>query len=369
MSVVIFIIILLVLILVHEFGHFIIAKKSGIRVDEFGIGFPPKAKTLAVKNGTEYTLNWLPFGGFVRIFGETPTPESISGPESANSFVNKPKYIQASVLVGGVLFNMLLAWFLLSMMFMVGTDIALTDEERGYAENIRLVVSSVLTESPAGEIGLIAGDTIVSMESDGDILADLTPEDAVMFISMHSEDLITISVDRMEGATSYEITPQKNVIAEDKERAVLGISMGSVGFLQYSNPFVAIKEGGKFTYDLTRLVGKGISSLFLSIFTFDADFSGVAGPIGIVSVVGEATEVGFSSLLFITAVISINLAIINILPIPALDGGRLFFLVIEAVKGSPIRPEVANNIHAIFFALLILLILVVSYFDIARLFG
>lgn len=368
MAVILFILILLVLILVHEFGHFIIAKKSGIRVDEFGIGFPPKAKSLGVKNGTEYTLNWLPFGGFVRIFGETPTEESINGPDSARSFINKPKYIQAAVLVGGVFFNMLLAWALLSLMFMVGTDIALTEEERSIATDVRLVISSVLPESPAGDIGLVAGDYIIGMKSGDESLEILTPEEALTFISTHSDGPIDVAIKRDSVIDRYSITPEKNIVLDDPDRAVLGISMGSVGFLRYSNPLTALKEGAKFTIDLTKLVWGGISGLFLSIFALSADFSDVAGPIGIVSVVGDAAQVGFASILFLTAIISINLAIINILPIPALDGGRLLFLVIETIAGRRIKPEVANTVHAVFFGLLILLIVVVSYFDVVRLF-
>ena len=369
MSVLIFIGILLLLILVHEFGHFIIAKKAGIRVDEFGIGFPPKAKTLAKKGDTEYTLNWLPFGGFVRIFGETPNEESLHGPDSARSFVHKPKYIQAAVLLGGVFFNMILAWFLLSLMFFIGTDIAITEQERTIATDIRLVVSSVLPDSPAADVGLVPGDTILGMESEGDTLGVFTPEAAVTFIAKHDTDSISLTIDRGEDNLSYTVTPEQDVIEEEPERRVLGISMGSVGFLQYTNPLTALKEGGKFTIDMTRLVWSGLVGLFGSIFVFDADFSDVAGPIGIVSVVGEAAQIGLTSLIFLTAVISINLAIINALPIPALDGGRLLFLIIETIKGSPIKPEIANTIHAVFFGLLILLILVVSYFDVARLLG
>ena len=369
MSVLIFIVILLVLILVHEFGHFIIAKRAGIRVDEFGVGFPPRIKTLWKKGDTEYTLNWLPFGGFVRIFGETPDEESLHGPDSSRSFVHKPKWIQAAVLVGGVVFNMLLAWLLLSLMFMIGTDIALTEEDRAHATDLRLVISSVLPESPAGDVGLLPGDMITSMESGDNVLASLLPEDAVTFIADHDTKPIEIALLRSDEEVTVSLTPEAGLIPDEPGRAVLGISMATVGFLQYTNPLLALYEGAIFTYDMTLLVWNGLASLFLGIFQLNADFSDVAGPIGIVSVVGEAAEIGFTSLIFLTALISINLAIINILPIPALDGGRLLFLIIEVVKGSPIKPELANRIHALFFALLILLILVVSYNDVARLLG
>jgi regulator of sigma E protease len=369
MSVFLFIVILLLLIIVHEFGHFIVAKKSGIRVDEFGIGFPPKAKTLAKRGDTEYTLNWLPFGGFVRIFGENPDEESLHGPDRERSFGHKSKWVQASVLIAGVFFNMLLAWILLTGMFMVGTDIAITEEERTFASDIRLVVSHVLPESPAGDVGLVPGDVILSMQSEEEFFSNTSPEEAVSFIATHSEGPITVEVERGSEILTLSLLPEDGLIPGAPERKALGISMTNVGFLQYLNPLKALWEGWKFMVDVTALVANGLFTFFASLFVFEANFSDVAGPVGIVSFVGEAAAMGFSSLLFLTAIISINLAIINILPIPALDGGRLLFLLIEAIKGSPIEPKVANTIHALFFGLLILLILVVSYFDIARLFG
>lgn len=368
MSVILFILILLLLILVHEFGHFIIAKKFGIRVDEFGVGFPPRAKTLAKIGDTEYTLNWIPFGGFVRIFGENPDEESMHGPDSARSFINKPKWVQAAVLLGGVFFNMLLAWFLLSVMFMVGTDIALTENNEGFAQEKRLVISYVYPSSPAGEAGLMPEDTILSMSvNEEEVLAELSPEQATLFITSHSEELITIEVERSEETITYSVQPQTGIIEEDPDRAVIGIGMGIVGLVQYSNPFLALIEGARFTADLTVYIWDGLMDFFGSILSFSADFSNVAGPVGIVPFVGQAAALGFAPLLFLTALISINLAIINILPIPALDGGRLLFLIIEVVKGSPISPKIANATHALFFILLLLLIVVVTYFDIARL--
>lgn len=369
MSILLFIVILLVLILVHEFGHFIVAKKSGIRVDEFGIGFPPKALTLGKKGETEYTLNWLPFGGFVRIFGESPNKESLYGPDKDRSMIAKPKIVQAAVLVAGVVMNVLLAWVLFSAMFMIGTDFAITREEVSDAKNVQLVISSVLEDSPAADVGIEPGDVITAMYVGDERVDPLYPQEATDFISEYSDAQIQLDVLRGEDSTTYTISPEAGLIEDNPTRRILGVSMGLAGFVQHLNPITALVEGGKFTLVMVQQVWFGLVDFFSGLFTFSANFEEVAGPIGIVGVVDQAAALGLSTLLFLTAVISINLAIINILPIPALDGGRLLFLVIEAIKGSPIRPEVANRFHATFFMLLILLILVISYFDIARLIG
>jgi RIP metalloprotease RseP len=147
MNVLLFIIILLVLIIVHEFGHFILAKRSGIRVDEFGIGFPPRALTLFRKGETAYTLNWLPIGGFVKIFGEDPDDPEIKGADYHRSFVAKPKLLQAFVLVAGVLFNILTAWFLFWIVFMVGAPSVLSPEETGTVTDQELAIVQVLQNS------------------------------------------------------------------------------------------------------------------------------------------------------------------------------------------------------------------------------
>lgn len=367
MSIILFIVILLLLILVHELGHFSAAKFFKIRVDEFGIGLPPKAKTLWKKGETEYTLNWLPFGGFVRIFGENPSKASVSGPDKARSFVHKPKWVQSIVLVAGVAFNILLAWILFSMMFMLGTDFAIDRDEVESATDVRLVISSVLPESPAEDVNLKPGDIITSMTVEDTALENLYPQDAVDFIGANTNKTISLSVERGDEALQVALLPETGLVPDEPERAILGISMGLIGFIQHSNPVTALWEGLVFTYDMTILIWNGLMSFFGSLFTLSADFNDVAGPIGIVSVVGEAVALGLTTLLFLTAVISINLAIINILPIPALDGGRLLFVIIEAIKGSPINHEIANRVHAAFFVLLIGLIVIVSYFDIARL--
>jgi regulator of sigma E protease len=368
MSIIIFVAILLALIIVHEFGHFIVAKKSGIRVDEFGIGFPPKALTLSKKGETEYTLNWLPLGGFVKIFGENPNEESISGPDSARSFVNKPKIIQAAVLIAGVFFNLLFAWFLFWITFMVGVPTALYEEEIPTARDVRLIVSEVLPESPAALAGLQNGDEIASLQFENTRIENLTPTSVTEFVSAHERDVLSAEIIRGDEKLTLSVEPVPGLISAEPERPAIGIAMGLVGLVRY-NPFIAVWESLKYTVQMTSLIGGAIVSFFAEALTFQANFSEVAGPVGIVGMVGDASAMGFVFLLNFTAFISINLAIINLLPFPALDGGRLLFVIIEKIKGSPIRPKVANILNTAGFAFLILLMILVTYNDVLRLFG
>src|SRR3990167_8280561 len=186
MSVIIFLIILSALIVVHELGHFLAARKFGIRVDEFGLGYPPLAKKLFKWKGADFTLNWLPFGGFVKIYGESPTEENAKSPES---FQSKNRGIQAAVLVAGVFFNFLFAWLLISLGFMMGlpapANLSLP------VENSHTVITTVLPDSPAAIAGLKSGDIITSL-SRGESYSELTPESASLFIAESSEPLTFI---------------------------------------------------------------------------------------------------------------------------------------------------------------------------------
>ncbi len=362
MSILLFIIILAILILAHEFGHFIVAKRSGIRVDEFGIGFPPKLWGKKIGE-TEYTINLFPIGGFVRIFGETPDDESINGPDAKRSFVNKPKYIQAAVLGAGVFFNILLAWFLISAGFMIGlpTPVDAVPEGR-VLQNISVVITEVIPESPAKEAGLKVGDKILSLKAgeSGIILPSLQATQE--FISSRGGEDIVIAMQRgKQPAKDFTIRPVDGLI----ERPAIGIAMDEIGTLRLP-PHIALWEGAKLTTYLTQATFFGLASFFGGLVTGEADLSSVSGPVGIVGIVGDASQFGFIYLLTLTALISINLAIINLVPFPALDGGRLLFLLIEILKGSPIKPVVANVANAIGFALLILLMIVITYSDIIK---
>ncbi len=367
MSILLFLVVLLVLIIVHEFGHFIVAKRAGIRVDEFGIGFPPKL--FGKRYGeTEYTLNALPFGGFVRIFGENPDTDSLEGPDSARAMVHKPKLIQAAVLFAGVFFNILLAWLLFSVTLFMGTLAVDDGSNSAYLSDTRLAVTTVLPNSPADGTALSPGDTILSLSVGDTQIEPQTPEEVSAFISEYRSSEITIVTERAGGEISTVVTPQQGIITENPEAPAIGIGMGVVGTL--SLPIhLAVWEGLVQTINVLYQVAIGLSTFLFDALLLNADLSTIAGPVGIVSLVGSASALGIIALMNFTAFISLNLAVINLIPFPALDGGRLLFLAIEAVKGSPITPQVANAFNLVGFALLILLMLVVTYNDILRLIG
>ncbi len=352
------------LVVSHEFGHYIAAKKSGIKVTEFGFGYPPRICKLFTKGETEFTLNWLPFGGFVKIFGEDADDENTNGPERDRSFVHKPARIKAMVLVAGVFFNFILAWLLISIGFMSGLPTSTGAEPAGYTlNNTALVITSVLPKSPADIAKLKAGDKIISLAEGKDLLNNPNTDTLKSFITSHSEKEINILYTRAGVSESATVTPKANLLSGTPG---IGIGMDMIGTLKLP-VHIAVWEGLKLTWDLTKHTAGSLWKLVHDAVVGHADLSGIAGPVGIVGIVGDAYHFGFIYLLSFTALISINLAIINLLPFPALDGGRLLFLIIEKIKGSRINPKIANAINTIGFAILIIFMLIVTYHDIIKL--
>ena len=379
MNLIIFLIILLVLVLVHEFGHFFTAKKFGIRVDEFGFGFPPKI--FGFKKGeTEYTINALPFGGFVKIFGETPdeaenpsldTPSTKS--DLSRSFAHKPKWQQAIVLLAGIFSNFILAWLLFSFGFMSGLPTSVGSEPAGYTlSNVHLTVVSVLEKSPAQNSGLKSGDKIISVESESskknnfDTINEINPDTLKSFILSHSEKNIKIGYIR--GKDSEIIYSNlKPELSKTDGKPLIGITMDLIGTAKLPI-FRAFWEGLKLDWSVTKDTITGLLGLIKRALIGKGSFGSVTGPVGMVGIVGDAYKFGFTYLLSFAALISVNLAVINLIPFPALDGGRLFFLLIEKIKGSRISPKVANYANMIGFGILILLMLFVTYHDVVKLF-
>jgi regulator of sigma E protease len=369
MSIVLFIAVLVVLIVVHELGHFLVAKLFNIRVEEFGIGYPPRAFTIGVRGDTTYTLNWLPFGGFVRIFGERHS-EDYSAKDEKVAFVHKSRPVQAAVLFAGVLFNLIFAWFLFTATLMMGAPTAI-DEVDAAGEDTRLIVSSVVAGSPADSAGIAAGDEIVSVSSGEETLAELTPSNTAVFIQERPGERIVISYIRDPDARTVEdvqITPAHGVLNENPGTPAVGIAMALVA--DRSLPLgAALVQGFTGTLRALEVVTVGLVSFFASAATGSADWAQVAGPIGIAGLVGDASSVGIVYLLYFTAFISVNLAVINLIPIPALDGGRLLFLAIEAAMRKPIHEKIATTFNLVGFTLIIILMVVVTYYDIAKLFS
>ncbi len=371
MNIIIFLIILGLLVFTHELGHFLAAKKSGIRVDEFGLGFPPRV--WGVKRGeTIYSINWLPFGGFVKIFGENPDEESTSGPDSGRSMIHKPKHIQAMVLVAGVFFNFLFAWILIALGFAtVGIPTAESNFGNNYPlENAALVVTGVLPGSPAEMAGLEVGDKVLKVSNtDGTkVLTEPSAEETRQFIA-GSNGKIIMSLIRQPEQSTQEITvePITGLIAGEPNKFAVGIGLDRAGILKLPL-HLAIWEGGRATINLTVATVLGFGQLISELIKGEGNLlAQVTGPVGLVGLVGDASRLGIAYLLSFTALISINLAVLNLVPFPALDGGRLLFLLIEKIKGSPITPKIANAVNLAGFALLLLLMLAVTYKDIVRL--
>ena len=355
MSIIIFLIILSVLVIVHEVGHFSIAKKFGVRVDEFGLGYPPRAKRLFSWRGTEFTLNWLPFGGFVKIFGENPA-ENLAGQPPSDNFQAKSKGVQALVLVAGVVFNLIFAWLLISLGFLTGIP-----APAGLSlpvENPQTIVTTVIPGSPAAEAGLKSGDAIVALRR-GDIEAEISPAAISEFIAQ-SEDKLEFLIKRGERELELEILPSQDIIPG---RNAIGISMDNIGIVRLP-PHKALWYGLTTTVELTWLTAKALGGFIAEALLGRADLSQVTGPVGIVGMVGDVRELGFAYLIIFTALISINLALINLVPFPALDGGRLLFVGIEAVSRKPIPPRVFNIVNTVGFGLLILLMILVTVRDV-----
>lgn len=352
------------LVLVHEFGHFFSAKKFGIRVDEFGFGFPPKL--FGIKKGeTEYTFNLLPVGGFVKIFGENPDEENTNGPDSERSFVNKPKWQQATVLFAGVLMNFLLAWVLFSIGFMSGLPTSAGSEPTGYKlQNVNLVITSVLAKSPAEQAGLKIGDKIINARIGNNFTTYVSPETIKSLVVGGEGKEIEIGYKRGQES---DINIAKVVPVETSGHPAIGISMDMIGTAKLPF-FKAIWEGLRLDWFMTKNTAIGLYTLVLQAISGKGSFDTVTGPVGMVGIVGDAYNFGFVYLLSFAALISINLAIINLLPFPALDGGRLFFLLIEKIKGSRINPNIANTANMIGFGILILLMVFITYHDVAKLF-
>jgi regulator of sigma E protease len=363
MAILLFFVVLFVLILIHEWGHFIVAKKTGMRVDEFGIGFPPKLFSFTW-HGTEYSFNALPIGGFVRIAGENAEDVSLDGAVPQDSFVAKSKWAQAAVLVAGVTMNILFAWVLFAAVFVIGVPTAVDEESATDAAT--LTITHVLDNGPADRALLPAGAEVVGVSAGDEIQEKLTPTAFSEFIQVHGEESITVAFMSGDELQEVNIEPEKGLISEAPERAAVGVALSLVEVVR-KPVLTAMYDATKTTVQSLGAITVGITTLAIESVRGTADFSQVAGPIGIVSLVGDAAQFGVTSLLMFTAIISLNLAVINMLPFPALDGGRLVMVGIEAITRRPIKPVWVARVNLAGFALLMLLMVAVTWSDVTKL--
>lgn len=360
--------ILFVLVVVHEFGHFITAKRFGMRVDEFAFGFPPKL--LSIQWGeTRYVFNAILIGGYVKIYGENaeeetaaPASEPVSERDRARNFTRQPRWKQALVIAAGPIFNIVLAWVMLSGLYMAGMPTSELSTDRPLMDAAVTIVD-VRAGAPALGAGFEVGDRVLEVSDGTEELAPSSIEELIAFIRVREGKVLTFAIDRNGVREDRVVTPVAGIV---EDGAAIGVSLDRIGMLALP-PHLAFVEGGKSTIMLVELTYQEFGKLLSRTLQGEADLDEVSGPVGIAKVAGDAAREGMHEFVFLAALLSINLGIINLMPFPALDGGRVLFVAIEAIRRKPIAPAVANMANVAGFAILLLLIAIVTFNDIAKL--
>ncbi|MDP3769797.1 MAG: M50 family metallopeptidase [Candidatus Sungbacteria bacterium] len=337
------------LIIVHELGHFYSARFLKVKVEEFGFGFPPKVYS-RVKNGIRYSINLLPLGGFVKIFGEHG-----EGENSHESFSSRPAWQRMIILGAGVGMNIVLAWVFFSVGAAVGTPQVSDDAHSG----LPISIIGILPRSPAEQRGLRFGDQIIELRSGEMSLRVESEKDVSDFVDGYRGEEITMIIRRAGNAQEIKVTPR---VRMPEGEGPLGISMGrlsSVRVAWYKAPFV----GAQVVAETLVAIVSGLGVIIREFFWYRHTDVAVSGPVGIYFFGRDIQALGFSYILQFVGMLSVNLAVLNALPIPALDGGRMFFILIEKLRGSRVNPRLENMAHSIGFAVLILLMVLVTYKD------
>lgn len=388
MTILIFLIVLSVLVLAHEWGHFIVAKKSGMKVHEFGWGFPPRAfgaykdpktekwifvwgkgkSNLKETVGGEareeeypstlYSVNWLPLGGFVKIKGENGEDAGAS-----DSFGSQKIWKRILVLIAGVTMNFIVAAILLGIGFMIGLPTDISEGVDKHAITVQesfVSIQQVEKDSPAEKAGIVFGDTVVAFNT----TTITSSEQLRTVIKENGFTPGNIEVERAGETHIYDITP---IQIGNEAFPRLGVTLADAGIVRYPW-YLAFYKG-------FIAAGFGLINIFISFFLLikglilgNGMALTVSGPVGIATVVGQSARMGIQYLINVSAMISLSLAAINILPIPALDGGRLFFVILEGIFRRPVPQKYEQSAHTIGFLLLMALIIFVTYRDIVRLF-
>ncbi len=341
LTIVVGIVALSVLIIVHELGHFFAAKATGISVEEFGIGFPPRAYGRKWR-GTIYSINWIPFGGFNKIAGEVD-------PTVPKGLASRGYGIRLLVLSGGIIMNLLLPFVLLSVAYMVPHDIV----------SGQVMVEEIAPNSPAEMAGIKAEDTLISVEgheikNGGDISR---------YIQLNLGKEISISVEHADASTeTVELTPRWRPPEGEGAIGILYRTENAVIVSESYPPWEAVPIGARSCIEALVLYKNGIAGIILGTIPFTP-----AGPVGIVQITGEVAQSGISPLLELTAFISIAIAITQLIPFPALDGGRILFVLLEWIRrGKRVSAKTEGIVHSIGFMILLGLIVLITYQDIIR---
>jgi regulator of sigma E protease len=352
-TVIIFLLLLSALVFVHEFGHFIVAIKTGIRVEEFGFGFPPKA--WSIKRGkTEYSINWIPLGGFVRIKGE-----SGDNARDKDAFGGRPLWARALVVLAGVTMNVVFAWVLLSVGYLVGLPaIVETRAPQSIVSDVKIHVYDVVADSPAMMAGMKQGDTIVTV--DGRTMGSI--DEMIAYTAAREGQSLQVQLKREEQDIAVSVVP---TVMSETGRAGVGIQLFETGFVSYPW-YLAPWEGAKATASFLAQIVVSLYGFFRDLIVTQTVSQDMSGPVGIAVLTGEVAALGGRYLLQFAALLSLNLAVVNILPLPALDGGRFFFLLMEVFRRKPANAKFEAITHSVGFAALMLVVVAVTYRDLTK---
>lgn len=345
-TLILLIFILGVIILVHEFGHFITAKLFKVHIYEFSIGMGPVIRKHKGKDGIDYNIRAFPIGGFVSMAGEVYEDDGENKVKKEDFMCNKKWWQRLIILAAGVFNNFVLAILILFIMALIWGGTSLTPK-----------IGEVIDDYPTKAAGIKEGDTILSINNH----KVSTWDQAQVYLVMKSKnDVYTFEIKHENGKIEkYNITPKITKDKDGKETRAFGFKVA----MNETHGFLA-----SIKYAFTKF-GSLISTMWITVinlFTGAISLSSLSGPVGIYQVVGASLSAGISQLIYLTAFLSINVGLINILPIPAFDGGRILFLLIEKIKGSPVNAKFENWCHSIFFILLILLMIYITVFDIIR---
>lgn len=361
----VFIIILAFLILVHEWGHFWTARKSGVKVEEFGFGFPPRLWGFKWK-GTLFSINLIPLGGFVRIFGEDDNEKKEEG-----SFAAQPIHRRAKIIAAGVIMNLLSAFILLSFVQALGVPTVFEGSVPENSANPIISIVDISPNSPAEKSGLRAGDGILEIKVKDELFktAEVINKRSALdefglFIRNHAGESLVLNIKRGKDTLNIEVTPR---VEPPIGEGALGIAMAKTVIVKQPL-YLAPWEGLKITIRLTGIFVVAIGGILKELFVSGTLTESIAGPVGIVKITAQTIPLGSAFLLQLIAILSINIALINALPFPALDGGRLLFLLIEKIRGRPVKKEIEQWVNTFGFFLLILFMIVVTIKDINRFF-
>lgn len=352
------IILFVLLVVVHEYGHFIAARRSGVEVEEFGLGFPPRARVLGKKNGTEYTLNWLPLGGFVKLKGENDSATA-PGSYGAASLLNKTKIIAA-----GVLMNWLAAIVIFTVVALIGMPQLIENQFQVKSDakvsRQEVFAGYVAKDSPASSIGLQVNDRILSINNtqirSGEQLRSITKQLGGKKVSVRFK--------RGENAAQIKTVTLRN----DLTKGNFGVSPGEQTLVRstWSAPIVGVGTTVQFSVETLR----GLFGALGNLFTGNASQASqaVTGPVGIVVVLKDLAKQGLVFVLFLIGVISVSLAVMNVLPIPALDGGRLFVTYLFRIMKKPLSKDLEERIHGTGMVVLLFLAAIITVLDVRRFF-